>query len=404
MSGDAAKSAHMVNRLHAAMLAATSTISLLNPYANRPEEPEVQQTPDEETNEAIEGEITEYTNANNELRQLNTQKAELYRLTVQQLTWTRAVKKEMKAQSLEVRDLKAKIQELQLRPTFQQWTNATTRMVSLEGEVAFERSISDNLREQYLVNLQEDIKAVKEPLETLISELNRRPTQEDLDDAVTAATGPLHLSIKELQQRLTKQDLEQAVVETDQTLNAEITQLQQWPTQAVLEAAVAANVRPLEDKISELQQQPTRQDLEQAVAANVQPLGENIFELRRRPTQEELEEAVTDVKNKERTLESNLQRLEFACTALLRLIYTHTDFGALNNSNDEFANDYNICRFILQKKKGMPGIISRQDRLSPQHNDRTTKSYRGAFQSSQRSLYVRTHHVTFNRSNQRLER
>jgi predicted RNase H-like nuclease (RuvC/YqgF family) len=164
MSEDAAQSAHRVNRLHAAMLAATSTTSLPNPYANRPEEPEVQQTPDKETNEAIEGEITEYTNANNELRQLNTEKAELYRLTVKQLTWTRTVKKEMKAQSLEVRDLKAKIQELQSRPTFQQWTNATTRMVSLEREIAFERSVSNNLREQYLVNMQEDIKAVKEPL------------------------------------------------------------------------------------------------------------------------------------------------------------------------------------------------------------------------------------------------
>ncbi|KAI4655060.1 uncharacterized protein J4E79_008125 [Alternaria viburni] len=331
---------HELNVLVLSLLTQTNTVALPNPYAknlhdlDENESAQAQSTPEHDTNEQIATDIAEYKTQNEEMRKLNNRRTEFRDLTVRQLEWTKSLNHELGQKSrrleeldqknLRLKELEAETLALRMRPTEEDLDAAIQAKAFMQEDLDFHRRITAGYQLRPSRKQYDDAIGANNVLETRISELEKRPTQQRLEEAVKSAT---RLLLNELEQRPTQQHLDDAITNAVRPLKEQIFELEKRPTQQMLEDAVEKKTSPLAINIATLKQRPTQQALQDAVTIAINPLNTKIATLEQRPTQKALQDAVTDATD---PLNTKIATLEQRPTQTMLAAAVATATGPLN--------------------------------------------------------------------------
>ena len=207
--------------LHLKLKTATSTLVFPDPHETKPQPPDAEQT--EETDEDIRADIKDLEVKNRRLKRGKDMETKLQDLLRRETEWTENLRLEMVAEQQKVSGYQETIQELQKRPTVEQWQQSRNTITTLT-----QRPTQEAVRHA--------ITAATDPIQTALNtktqecdELRKRPTHSELTEAVTEAKRQLQTVIDELSNRPTRQDLADAIVEAELPLKKKIRGLEKQP-------------------------------------------------------------------------------------------------------------------------------------------------------------------------------
>ena len=265
--------------LHLKLKTATSTLVFPDPHETKPQPPDAEQT--EETDEDIRADIKDLEVKNRRLKRGKDMKTKLQDLLRRETEWTENLRLEMVAEQQKVSGYQETIQELQKRPTVEQWQqsrNTITTLTQRPTQEAVRHAITaatDPIQTALNTKTQECDELRKRPTveqwqqaRNTITTLTQRPTQEAQQLAITAATDPIQTALNtktedcnELRKRPTHSELTEAVTEAKRQLQTVIDELSNRPTRQDLADAIVEAELPLKKKIRGLEKQPIGRDL-----------------------------------------------------------------------------------------------------------------------------------------------